>query len=104
MKTDSVVFAGLGQSAASSAKRRPSSVIVFRSRFALKEKSPLCSVYPLQLTSLRASLEMRSSVLVWSFMPAVDEPKERFNSVVKKIPKRVGASTQPLLSLLLIPN
>ena len=37
-------------------------------------------------------------------MELVEEPKACFNSIEKKIPKKVKASTQPCFTLLLISN
>ena len=73
---------------ASSVKRRSRIVTTFRFRFALG----------------LARLKSRPSVLVWSLIPVVDEPKACFSSNEKKIPNRVGASTQPCFFPLLILN
>ena len=83
-------WAGWATSAASSGKRWSRVLIIFRFRFALR----------------RARLKRRPPILVCSLIPIVDELKvlNFFNSIEKKIPKRVGASTQPCFTLLLISN
>ena len=52
----------------------------------------------------RARLKKLPSVLVSSLIPRDEDPKARFKSIEKKIPKRVGASTQPCFTPLLISN
>ena len=64
-------------SSASLAKRRSRIVTIFRFHFALR----------------LARLKCLLSVLVWSLIQDVEEPKASFNSIKKKIPNRVGAST-----------
>ena len=68
-------------SATSSAKRSSGFVIIFRFYFAL----------------IHARLKRWPSVLEWSLTPVVDEPKACFDSIEKKTPKTVWASTQPCL-------
>ena len=50
----------------------------------------------------RARLKSRPSDLVRRYTPSVDAPKACFKSRAKKMPKRVGASTQPCLTPLLM--
>ena len=69
---------------ASSAKRRPRSVKFFRFCYAL-----------------RSARKKKRSVLEWRLTSIGDDTKERFNSIEKN-PKRVGASTQPCSTSLLI--
>ena len=64
-------------SAASSAKRRSRTVIFFTVDFAFRR------------------VIRRPSDLVCGLTPTVDEQKARFNTIEKKIPKRVGAITHP---------
>ena len=40
-------------------------------------------------------LKRRPSDLGWRYTPSVDDLKACFNSKAKKMPNRVGASTQP---------
>ena len=75
-------------SAVSSAKRRSRTVKIFTFRFALR----------------RAWLKRLPSVLVWSLIPRDEHPKPRYNSIENKIPKRVGASTQPCFTPFVISN
>ena len=63
-------------------------MIVFNFRFAFR----------------RARLNRRSSNLVCILTLTIDEQKALFNSVGKKIPKRVGAMTQPRFTPLFIVN
>ena len=51
-----------------------------------------------------ATLKRLQSVLVWGLIPRDEDPKANLNSIEKKIPKRVGASTQPCFTPLLISN
>ena len=55
---------------------------------------------------LACNLEMLKRLLdlEWRYTPSVDDLKARFKSKVKKMPKRVGASMQPCLTLLLTLN
>ena len=75
-------------SAASSAKSRSHTVIFFTFDFAFR----------------RAGLNRRRSDLVCNLTPTVDKQKARFNSIEKKIPKRVGERTHPCFTPLLIVN
>ena len=52
----------------------------------------------------RAELNRRLSDIVCSLTPTVDKQKTRFNSIEKKIPKRVGAKKHPCFTSLLIVN
>ena len=72
MKTDSVEYA-------SSAKRRSCILTIFRLRL------------PLRLFKLIS----RPSVLVQGLIPVAKESKASFNTIKKKIPNEVKASTQP---------
>ena len=47
-------------------------------------------------------LKKLPSVLVCSLIPRDEDPKARFKSIKKKIPKRVGASAHPCFTPLLI--
>ena len=75
-------------SAASSAKSRSRTAIIFTFDFVFR----------------RAGLNRRPSDLVCSLTPTVDEQKARFNSIEKKIPKRVGARIHPWFTPLLFVN
>ena len=52
----------------------------------------------------RAELNRSPSDLIWSLTRIIDEQIARFNSIEKKIPKRVRARTQPGFTPLLIVN
>ena len=91
MKTDSVVSAGLGQSEprVQHHQQRASRIVTtFRFHFALTF----------------ARLTSRPSVLIWSLVLVVGEPKVCFNIIEKKIQNRVGASMQPCFTQFLISN
>ena len=67
-------------------------------------KSLIVTVLVFVLAHNLEMLKMQLLDLERRYTPSVDDLKACFKSEVKKMPKRVGASTWPCLTMLLTPN
>ena len=69
-----------------------------------KELISYGDLFTFRFASRNAWLNSRPSNHVYNLSPIVDENKPCFNNIEKKIPKKVGARTQPCFTSLLFVN